>query len=161
MLSIPDQLYQLFYKIAQAGLVAFAFVFRPATKGVNIAVWQDGKILIIQNAYQKKYTVPGGYVKPGEDHRATAVRELEEEVGLTAWPNQMRHAKMIRYQDQYKRETVHLFELHAEKPVSINIDNREVIWAGFLSPEEALALNLTIPVREYLAGQQAFSSNIM
>ena len=87
---------------------------------------------------------------PISDLDSSLERELKEEVGLTAWPNQMRHAKTIRYQNQYKRETVYLFELNRKKPVSVNIDNREVVWAGFLSPEEALAFNLAIPVREYL-----------
>ena len=111
MPPLPDKLYRLFYKVAQGGLIAFAFVFRPATRGVNIAVWQDGKILIIKNSYYHKYTLPGGYVKSGEKSRIAAVRELREEAGLATVPNRLRHVGPYRFQSLYKRETVDVFEL--------------------------------------------------
>jgi len=153
---IPDKYYQLFYRVAQAGMIAFAFVFRPATKGVNLAVWREGEILIIKNSYYHKHTLPGGYVKPGEAPGPAAVRELEEEVGLHVSPGRLKRFRAYRFKSHYKRETVTLFELHLKTAPTIRVDNREVIWAGFLSPTEALSLNLAMPVRRYLENKTGF-----
>ena len=150
MPPIRDKLYQLAFKIAQSGLIVFAFIFRPATKGVNIAVWQGDRLLIIKNSYYHKYTVPGGYVKPGENPRAAAIRELAEEVGIRVEPDQLKFVQDYRFKSNYKRETVSLFKLQLKTLPQIRIDNREVIWAGFLSPEEALARSLSLPARQYL-----------
>jgi len=49
----------------------------------------DGEILLIQRADDGKWTVPGGACEPGESPQETAVREVEEETGLTVEAHQV------------------------------------------------------------------------
>lgn len=138
------------YKLAHAGMIVFAFVFRPAVRGVNVAIWQKGALLMVKNSYRSGYTLPGGYLKPGESPKAAAVRELREEVGVFAYPNQLRHARQYRFMAFYKRETVDIFEMTLRDDAALTIDNQEVVWAGFMSPEKALPEQLSVPAERYL-----------
>lgn len=49
--------------------------------GAEAAVFQDGKILLIQRSDKGLWAVPGGLVDVGETLAAAALRELYEEVG--------------------------------------------------------------------------------
>jgi len=138
------------YKFAHTALVAFAFIFRPAMRGVNVAVWRDGRLLIIKNSYRQHYSVPGGYVKSGESSQAAAVRELAEEVGIEAYPNQLKPVNQYVFKVHYKRETIDIFELTVGSHVSVSVDNREVVWAGFMTPDKALTKDLCLPAKTYL-----------
>ncbi|MCX5570920.1 NUDIX hydrolase [Kaistia nematophila] len=61
----------------------------PAPKapvlGVSVAVWRDGKVLLIQRGHDPwrgAWSLPGGRVERGETLAAAAARELMEETGL-------------------------------------------------------------------------------
>ena len=43
---------------------------------------EDGRILLVRHAYRKRWGVPGGLLKRGEDAADGARREVFEEVGL-------------------------------------------------------------------------------
>jgi ADP-ribose pyrophosphatase YjhB (NUDIX family) len=54
---------------------------------VSLAVFREGRVLIARRArapLQGLYSLPGGVVEIGETLREAALRELGEEVGLTA-----------------------------------------------------------------------------
>ena len=70
------------YRVAHAMLRSYWFVRRPHTSGALVALWHDGKVLLVKSSYRRQYTLPGGYVRPGEAPRDAAARELREEVGL-------------------------------------------------------------------------------
>lgn len=53
--------------------------------GVSVAVWRDGKVLLIQrgqNPWKGAWSLPGGRVERGETLAEAAARELQEETGL-------------------------------------------------------------------------------
>jgi 8-oxo-dGTP diphosphatase len=150
MKKIPAFLFQTAYKLAHASLVVFAFIFRPAVRGVNVAIWKNNKLLLVKNSYRKKYTLPGGYVRIGENPKTAAVRELNEEVGLISYPNQLKHFRQYKFTAFYKRETVDIYEMTVGNEAEIAIDNQEVVWAGFMPPEKALSRQLCIPAKKYL-----------
>ncbi len=66
---------------------ACAFVYFTDPKvGVGVMVVADGRLLLVHRAMppeKGKWSIPAGFVDRGEDPRATAVRETEEETGLT------------------------------------------------------------------------------
>ena len=54
--------------------------------GVSVAVWRDGKVLLVQRGHapwRGAWSLPGGRVERGERLVEAAARELAEETGLT------------------------------------------------------------------------------
>jgi ADP-ribose pyrophosphatase YjhB (NUDIX family) len=50
--------------------------------GVNVAVIEDGRVLLTQREDFPVWCLPGGGVDPGESLAQAAVREVREETGL-------------------------------------------------------------------------------
>ena len=65
------------YKVAHRMLRAYWSVRKPNTHGALVAVWHDGKIMIIKNSYRHHYTLPGGYVRSGESAAAAAQQHFD------------------------------------------------------------------------------------
>ncbi len=131
-------------------LRAYWKVRRPATHGALVAMWHRGEILIVKNSYRRQYTLPGGYVRPSESAQQAAARELEEEVNLRVPPD----ALELVYSDsklfENRRDRVSIVELEVEEPPEFQVDNRELVWAGFKPPRAVLDLNIVPHLRAYL-----------
>ncbi|HTY16526.1 MAG TPA: NUDIX hydrolase [Myxococcota bacterium] len=133
------------------------FVFRPRRHGVFVAVWHAGRVLAIRNSYRDWLALPAGGPKRGEAAVDTAVRELREEVGITAPRAAFRFAVEIPSRFEYKRDRCSFFELDLAERPAFRADGREVVWADFVTPEEALGARLAPPVRSYLESRLARS----
>lgn len=46
-----------------------------------LALWCDGRVLLVHDRYRQSWELPGGMIEPGETPRAAALRELLEETG--------------------------------------------------------------------------------
>lgn len=61
---------------------------KPATPPKHLVSYfpliDDQHILLVDHRNARRWLPPGGHVEPGEDPRATVVRELKEELGLVA-----------------------------------------------------------------------------
>ena len=140
-------IYKILYPIA-AWLINFLNI---PIKGVFIAVWKDDQILIIRNPYKKyPYQFPGGLVDRGESFEIAAVRELWEETGL-----KITEADLGEFVDLSKfainrNETTLLCECRLKDEQELKIDYREVDWAEFMLPNEALKLNLQPSLIQYI-----------
>ncbi|HXQ48535.1 MAG TPA: NUDIX hydrolase [Thermoplasmata archaeon] len=56
----------------------------PHTRlGVGGVLIRGGKVLVNRAVYRTRFTIPSGYVDPGESLEAALVREFEEETGLS------------------------------------------------------------------------------
>lgn len=150
MKNIIDITYQVLLRIAYRVLLFFWFLFRPQSYGVGVAVWYSGKVLIIQNSYRDGYSFPGGYRKFSENERLTAIRELNEEVGLRLNPEDLNHDGQFLSTHEFKKDHVSLFSIELRNQPAIRIDNREVVGAAFLTPGEAIVMNLHPIARSYL-----------
>jgi ADP-ribose pyrophosphatase YjhB (NUDIX family) len=115
-----------------------------------VALWHDGRILLVQNSYVPYRSLPGGYVNRDETGRDAAVRELREETGFEVRPFELRLALDQWHKWEGKNEHIEIFELELKEPITIQVDNREVIEASFVEPEEALAMELFPPLREVI-----------
>lgn len=149
---IVDALYRLFYRVAYGMCLVFGFLFRPRVRGVCVAVWHGDTLLLIRQSYTRKLTLPGGFVRRGEALRATAVRELGEEVGLQPAARRLAASTSLSIHQNFKRERVHFFEIRYGRKPRVQIDRREVVSARF-RPIEGLSPSTCTPlVRAYLAG---------
>ena len=69
------------HKLMKAGW----FVRRPRTFGAHgIALTPERKLVLVKLRYAPGWRVPGGGRAPNEDAEAAALRELGEEIGMTA-----------------------------------------------------------------------------
>ncbi len=130
-----DALYRTAFRIAYCLHLVWAFVVRPRCEGVWVALWCEGRLLVIRNAYRRLLTLPGGGIDRGEQPLSAAVRELQEEVGLALPSDSLRFVGQYNSDVEYKRDTINVFEAILDQEPSITIDRREVVYAVFEDPK--------------------------
>jgi 8-oxo-dGTP pyrophosphatase MutT (NUDIX family) len=139
------------YRVAHWGLRLLWFIRRPETTGALVAVWHRGRVLLVKNSYRAQLTLPGGYIRPREDRRTAAARELREEVGINVQPKRLVHAYHGTHVFEHRQDTLDIYELDMETEPKVQVDNREVVRAEFLTPDEALSMQVVPHLDEYLS----------
>ncbi len=121
---------------------------RAKHEGALVAVHVGDALLLLRSSYRSEWNFPGGGIRPGEKPEAAARRELVEEIGLPA-PVLLPLAVISGLWDG-RRDRVHLFELRLDRLPTLRIDNREIVAARLMAPDELRGVALTGPVAEYL-----------
>jgi 8-oxo-dGTP pyrophosphatase MutT (NUDIX family) len=80
--EIIDWAWRLAFRIGFRAMRLWWFIRRPHHEGALVAVWHEGRVLMVRQSYRPTWTFPGGRVEAGENARAAACRELAEELGL-------------------------------------------------------------------------------
>lgn len=125
-------------------------LFFPTTRGACVAIWCNGQVLVIKNSYVPYYSFPGGGIASGEVPQGAALRECFEEVGVRIHPERMTLDFVEELRWRNTLDTVWVFHVQLDKRPLIRIDNREVISASFMKPDEALGRRLFPPVRKHI-----------
>jgi 8-oxo-dGTP diphosphatase len=152
-LPIATTLTRFLYRFAYRGARVWWLIRRPETFGALVALWNGGRVLLVQASYRRCYTLPGGFIKPGESAREAASRELAEELQLFIPPAALNLGWHGSRGFERRKDTVSIWEVQLDAPPSIRVDGREVIWAGWRTPSEARSLELLPHVRDYLASR--------
>jgi len=139
------------YRVAHWGLRLLWFIRRPETTGALVAVWYHGRVLLVKNSYRPQLTLPGGYIRPREDRRTAAARELREEVGIQVQPKRLVHAYHGTHLFEHRQDTLDIYELEVDEAPNVRVDDREVVRAEFHTPGEALGMQIVPHLEEYLA----------
>ncbi len=145
-----DRCFQLAYKLAYRLIRVYWFICRPSHRGALVAIWHDDRILLVKPSYMPVYSLPGGRVKKGEEPVAAAARELGEEIDLHLSADALKQVFEYTCNNTGMTDTVIIFVIHLTEPPQITIDNREIIWAGFVTVDEALSRDLLLHVEQYL-----------
>ena len=145
--TLLDRGFRLAYVCAYQLMRVYWRARRPETHGALVLLRNAGEVLLIRNSYVRYYSLPGGYVHAGEAARQAAVRELSEEIGLVVRADQLAQLLDVTHDWEGKKDHVEIFSLEVPERPRIEIDQREVIEATWLSPEKALSLNLFPPLR--------------
>ena len=147
---IADRIYRALYRIGFRVARCWWRLRRPAHEGALVAVRTGrGKLLVVRQSYRPEWTLPGGGVRRGEAPGAAAARELAEELGLDADPDHLVPALEVTGDWDYRRERVHVFELHLPHEVLPRPDNREVVEARLVDWVALASLPLTPPAAAY------------
>ena len=152
--TLVDRGFQLAFKLAHRMLRAYWLVRSPRTRGVLVAVWNDGELLIVKNSYRQHYTLPGGYQHAGETYEQTGARELSEECGVVVSADTLRASYQGVHRFEFRNDDVTLLEVELTSRPELWIDNREVVWADFKTPSEVLKMPVVPHLVEYLANRQ-------
>jgi 8-oxo-dGTP diphosphatase len=145
-----DLCFQLAYRVAYRLMRGYWALRRPSTHGALVTLWYQGELLLVQNSYVPYRSLPGGYVARNETSRDAAIRELREEIGIAAKPEDL-----VKVFDEVKdwegkRDHVEIFALELHSRPEIRIDHREVVAADWFAPQRALAQNLFPPIRKII-----------
>ncbi len=126
------------------------FFTRPTVFGVYVAVWHSDKLLVIKNSYKKRFTIPCGRIKHGENKAEAAVRELNEEVGIKLEKEQLTFVGEHTGKFKYATDIGTFFEITVAALPQVQPDNREVVWAQFMPLDQLANLNLNPTVKAWL-----------
>lgn len=147
---LRDRAWRVGLRLAYRIQLVWWFVRRPRIEGAYVAVWSRGRVLVIRNSYRRRLSFPAGGLKRGERPRDAAARELAEEVGIAVDPSELHYHGEIVNPSGYAEDHAHVFELRPSSAPAPRVDGREVVWAEFLRPEEALERGVVGVVRRYL-----------
>jgi ADP-ribose pyrophosphatase YjhB (NUDIX family) len=156
--TLVDRGFQIAYVCAYRMMRTYWMLRHPATHGALVALFNGGEVLLVRNSYVPYYGLPGGYVRRGETATGAALRELLEEVGLSARAEQLELALDETHEWEGKHDHVQIFALDLESRPSVEVDHREVVEASWWPPERALSLRLFPPVRHMLEKRASIPS---
>jgi len=142
---------RLGYRWAYRMLRLWWYVRRPHTHGVAVALWHEGRILLVRTSYRNCYTLPGGFVRCGEPPERAARRETLEEIGLDLAPEVLRHAWQGTMHYEYHLDTTDIWEVSLDEPPAIHATGCEIVWTGWMDPSAALGRRLLPHIAAYLA----------
>ncbi|WP_407061713.1 NUDIX domain-containing protein [Aureimonas sp. SK2] len=145
-----DALFRITYFLGyRCARVVWRFT-SPRINGALVAVWHDGRVLLVRNSYRTEWTLPGGGVDANEDALQAAAREAKEELSLEISEDALIPGGAMEMIYHHRRDHVTFFHTIFEKLPIISIDNREITATRMESPCDALKLNLTPHVRRFL-----------
>jgi 8-oxo-dGTP pyrophosphatase MutT (NUDIX family) len=80
------------------------FVRRPRTQGAHaLALTRERRLILVKLRYARGWRLPGGGRRPGEYAQAAVIRELREEIGMTAY-GRIRFACELEESVDFKRD---------------------------------------------------------
>jgi len=148
--TLVDHAFRVAYACAYRGMRVYWKLAHPETQGALVTLWNRGEVLLVRNSYVPYYGLPGGYVRRGEAPVDAAIRELTEEIGVSARADDLALVFDRTQPWEGKRDHVRIFSLDVTTRPEVRVDNREVIEASWWLPERALGLDLFPPLRTIL-----------
>ena len=104
-----DRVYRLAYRLGYP-IAKRWWRLHGRHRGVSIAVWLGDTVLAVRHSYKPGLRLPGGGVAWREDHHRAAARELREEVGVSADPEQLKLVASV----PTRHGLVYLYEVRVE-----------------------------------------------
>jgi 8-oxo-dGTP diphosphatase len=148
---MADAFWRAAYRLGYRVLRLWWFLRRPSHRGAVVAVWCQGRLLVVRQSYRPGLNLPGGSVDTREPAAVAACRELKEELGLSTEPQALVHVRDAVLWFEHRRDHISFFDLHLNEMPTPLPDKREIIEARFLSPEAVRALPHSPILSAYLA----------
>lgn len=142
------------YSVAAWLYETWRLLARPHTYGALVAIWWDGKLLLVESSYRRSWSLPGGGINRDETARQAAARELREEMDLVMEPAHLVDPWTTTEHSARGTNTVTIFALKLQEEPAIQIDGLEIVAWHWLRHEDALTKPLTSHLRTYLLKAQ-------
>lgn len=149
-ISVVDRLWRVALWIAYRLQFVYWFVFRPSEPSAHVAVWWQGRLLIVFSSYKRHVSMPAGGLKRREEPIEAACRELREEVGIAVEQGSLREAGLFVSRQQFKEDRAYVYEIEFEQAPDVMIDGREVVGFEFAEPVDVLQMRTSHVLRSYL-----------
>lgn len=132
--------------------------------GVGGVVWNEGRILLVQRAYNPGkgvWTIPGGYVNQGESIGDAIVREILEETGIHTKPHSI-IALRDRPSDRptQKHDAYIIFQMSIQGGI-LQAQPEEVSNLGFFSLAECSNLQIASLTLSVIEASRTFSQGLV
>ena len=126
--------WRTFYLLVNPFRKLYWRIVQPETRGAKCLVLCDGKFLLTRLSYaHKRWTLPGGGVERNESFEEGALRELQEETGISL--PAMDFFGEYKSRLHYKHNTVQCFSATVTNPQLV-IDPLEITQAGWFSKNQ-------------------------
>jgi 8-oxo-dGTP pyrophosphatase MutT (NUDIX family) len=103
-MSLSDASLRLVLTAAHKLIKIAWFVRRPRTRGAHaVALTKERKLILVKLRYARGWRLPGGGRRSGEYAQAAVIRELREEIGMTAY-GRVRFACELEESVDFKRD---------------------------------------------------------
>lgn len=156
--SAFDSVARLGWRAAHVSAHAWFWLRKPLVRGAQVAVWHDGRLLMLPQSYRRAWVLPGGRIGRREEADEAAARELSEEAGIRAEPGDLEPALVVRYRTPYGPRHQEIFELDISTAPTITIDHREIVAARFVAPADVMSLRIDITAQTYLRAVEEAST---
>jgi 8-oxo-dGTP pyrophosphatase MutT (NUDIX family) len=153
--SVVDAAWRIALRVGFQLARAWWHIRRPYHEGALVTLYVGRSLLLVKTSYRREWGLPGGSIHAGETPAEAAQREMDEEIGLPAYP--LIPAGSVCGIWDGRRDRVHFFELHLDRLPALRLDNREIVAAHLASPEELRNFALTAPVAAHLGKSAAAS----
>ena len=106
--TILDRALRVLLTTAYKLLVLNWIIRRPRTLGAHcLALTPEGRLILVRHRYARGWRAPGGGRHPGESAEEAGLRELREEIGMTAH-GRVRLACELEHVVDFKRDLASL-----------------------------------------------------
>lgn len=106
---------------------------------VGVLIFKDDLLLVLEPTYKPNWLVPGGVVEKSESPLEAALRECQEEIGVSVEIKNFLCADYKRGNDETGDAVHFLFEATVDDPNGLQIDDQEIKSFAWMKPELALA----------------------
>jgi 8-oxo-dGTP diphosphatase len=150
-------MWQLCFRWGYRVLLLWWRLRRPRHRGALVALWHDGKVLLLRTSYRRIWNLPGGGLHRGEGPLAGALREMREEIGLVLPAAALRPALTLEVEWEHRRDHVTIFEAELPQAPLLVLDQREIVAAAFRAPDSVRADEVAPHIARYLRSRSALS----
>jgi 8-oxo-dGTP diphosphatase len=109
------------YRLAAGLYETYRLVAKPHTHGALVAIWWQGRVLLVETSYRRELSLPGGGIEAGETPLQAAIRELEEEVVIQVAPQELQDPWQLTEMSAGGQNTVTIFAWHPNRQPEVMV----------------------------------------